>query len=98
MLGRLRMSVDEAIQVYAALSDKVFSKKNMKRFKPEVFKALTLEEALKKIIADRVRKDHSQLEEDAESFERMMDPRADSASCKAYALPIASYSIVTHVL
>jgi hypothetical protein len=82
MLGRLRMSVDEATQAYAALSDKVFSKKNMKRLKPEVFKASTLEEAFKKIIADQVRKGHSQREESAERFDRMMDPRADSGSCK----------------
>jgi hypothetical protein len=83
MLGRLRMSVDEATQVYAALSDKVFSKKNMKRMKPEVFKASTLEEAFKTIIVDQVRRDHSQVEESAGTLERMMDPRAESGSCKA---------------
>jgi uncharacterized protein (DUF2336 family) len=83
MLGRLRMSVDDATRVYAALFDNVFSKENMKRLKPEAFRALMLEEAFKKVIADQVRKDHGQFEENAETSERMMDPQADSGSCKA---------------
>jgi len=91
MLGRLRMSVDDATQAYAALSDKVFSKKNMKRLKPQLFKTSTLEKALKEIIAEQIKKNQSgpnHPEEAAETIERMMDTQADGGSCKACALTI----------
>lgn len=83
MLGRLRMSVDEATKAYAALSDKIFSKDNMKKWKPELFKASTLEAAFKKIVADQLAKlNANQGKGTAEALERMMDPRAENEACK----------------
>ena len=113
MIGRLRMSVDDATRVYAALSDKVFSKKNMKTLKNELFKATTLEKAFKDIITkqiaelskkevttEQVEKDQQsqdQLEKAADALIRMMDSQADNVSCKTCGLPITSYPIATHV-
>jgi hypothetical protein len=83
MLGRLRMSVDEATKAYAALSDKIFSKDNMKKWKPELYKASTLEAAFKKIVADQLAKlNANQGKGTAEALERMMDPRAENEACK----------------
>ena len=80
------MSVDDATKAYAALSDKIFSKYNMKqKWKPEVFKASTLEAAFKQIIADQLSKTQSNANQatgTAAALERMMDPRADSETCK----------------
>jgi len=89
------MSVDDATQVYAALSGKVFSKKNMKWFGNEVFKATTLEKAFQDIITEQVEK--GQQSQDPEALKRMMDPQANNGSCKAYASPITSYPIATYV-
>jgi hypothetical protein len=85
MLGRLRMSVDEATKVYAALSDEIFSKRNMKWWKGELFRASTLEAVFKQIIADQLAKNHSNgnlSPGTAVALERMMDPRVDSGVCK----------------
>ncbi|PNH41105.1 hypothetical protein VD0004_g5947 [Verticillium dahliae] len=55
MLGRLRMSVDECIAAYAALSDEVFEKKNRRiRLNGQLqgrFDSVALERAVKKILA-----------------------------------------------
>ena len=92
MLGRLRMSVDDATKAYAALSDKIFSKNNMKlMWKSEIFKSSTLEDAFREIIADHLKKNNELLAENhsnqnlgnAEALERMMDSRADGDACKA---------------
>ena len=56
MLGRLRMSVDEATIAYASLAGKIFSKDNRKKWKNEVFKASTLEEAFKKVVTEAGKK------------------------------------------
>jgi hypothetical protein len=85
MLGRLRMSVDEATKAYAAISDEIFSKRNMKKWKGELFRASTLEAAFKQIIADQLAKNYSNANLSpgtAAALERMMDPRVDSGACK----------------
>ena len=85
MLGRLRMSVDDATKAYAALSDKIFSKHNMKKWKPELFRASTLEAAFKQIVADQLAKNGPNANlgtGTAEALERMMDPRTDGGACK----------------
>ena len=57
MLGRLRMTVDDCINAYTSLSDKVFEKKshrvNIKGKLQGRFDAAELERAVKKILADR---------------------------------------------
>jgi hypothetical protein len=91
MLGRLRMSVDEATNAYVALSDKIFSKDNKKAmWKHDIFKASTLEEEFKKVIADQIKKNKettsesqsNQSQGNADGLERMMDSRVDSEACK----------------
>jgi hypothetical protein len=79
------MSVDDATKAYAALSDKIFSKRNMKKWKAELFRASTLEAAFKQIVADQLAKNQPNANPGtgiAEALERMMDPRADSGACK----------------
>lgn len=52
MLGRLRMSTTEALQKYNEIAGKIFSVKNRKRMMQEAkFKATTLEQEMKKIVA-----------------------------------------------
>lgn len=48
MLGRLRMSVDDAIRAYTALAKKVFSK--VKMFGDGKYKATNLEAAVREIV------------------------------------------------
>ena len=83
MLGRLRMSVDDAIEAYATLSQEVFSKNNRKLWwQNEAFKATTLERAFKKVVADQLKNEHKPPEESAQKLERLMDPRGVNGSCK----------------
>ena len=92
MLGRLRMSVDDATKAYAALIRRdILEEEYEINEKSEIFKASTLENAFQKIIADHLKKNNELLAEshsnqnlgNAEAFERMMDPRADGDACKA---------------
>lgn len=52
MLGRLRMTVDEAITQYGLLSSRVFGSKKP-FFREGQYKASTLEEVLKTIVAEK---------------------------------------------
>jgi hypothetical protein len=76
------MSVDQATKTYAALADEIFSKDNREpKWEKEVFKASTLENAIKKIVADQMKK----LDADqgiVDGLERMMDPRQEGETCK----------------
>ena len=72
MLGRLRMSVDEAINHYGVLSKQVFSK--VKLTGDRKFMASELEKVIKNIVGD--------VTQDTE--ERMMDPRSDGKLCRTY--------------
>ena len=70
MLGRLRMTVDEAIQHYGLLSEQVFSK--VKSTGDGKFMASTLEKIIKNIVRD--------VTQDAET--RMLDLRSDDEVCR----------------
>jgi hypothetical protein len=76
------MSADEATKTYAALAGEIFSKNNRKpTWKKKVFRASTLENAIKKIVADKMKK----LDADqgiVDGLERMMDPRQEGKTCK----------------
>jgi 16S rRNA A1518/A1519 N6-dimethyltransferase RsmA/KsgA/DIM1 with predicted DNA glycosylase/AP lyase activity len=77
MLGRLRLTVDDAIDQYGQLARQVFSKRKKKlraSDKDLMFKANELEEAIKKIV-----KSYG-LEGSAD--EQMMDPRPVDQVCK----------------
>ncbi|KAI0269331.1 acyl transferase/acyl hydrolase/lysophospholipase [Gloeopeniophorella convolvens] len=80
MLGRMRMSVDEAIVCYGGLSEKVFSdvKHGLHEGK---FKASKLEEAIKKIV--------KQMTGDAESM--MLDP--NPAACKTFVCAMDAHNM-----
>lgn len=53
MLGRLGMSVDEAIQAYGNFAKRVFSQKKW-RTQDGAFKATELEKAIKDIVAQKL--------------------------------------------
>ena len=55
MLGRLRMSTTEALEKYNTIAGHIFSAKNRKRMTQEgKFKATTLEQEMKKIVAAKI--------------------------------------------
>jgi hypothetical protein len=54
MLGRLGMSVEEAIQAYTEFAKHVFSEKKLFLFRKETYKASKLESAVKKIIKGKL--------------------------------------------
>ena len=72
MLGRLQLSIDEAIEHYCVFSKQVFSKS--KRGGDDTFKASELEKAIKTIVYAAT--------QDTEA--RMMDPRTGDNWCKTY--------------
>jgi hypothetical protein len=72
MLGRLRLSVDKAIEAYGRFASHVFSDK--KQFwKDGMFKALKLEDAVKAIIQESI----------GDPNTRMLDMRSNDV-CKTY--------------
>jgi hypothetical protein len=83
MLGRLRMSVDQAIEAYGTFASQVFSERKPP-WKDGMFKARNLEKAIKAIIQE------STGDPDA----RMFDPRPSSEVCKTYVHLAASPSLV----
>jgi hypothetical protein len=71
MLGRLRLSVDKAIEAYGTFASQVFSDK--KQFwKDGMFKASNLEQAIKAIIEEST----------GDPNARMFDTRPSSEVCK----------------
>ena len=70
MLGRLRMSVEDAIACYGALAKTVFG--DVKRFGDGKFKASNLENAIKDIVKKQT----------GQEDERMMDSRPNGECCK----------------
>ena len=53
MLGRLRMSAEDALAQYNAIAGRVFSTSNKKLFGQDgTFKATTLENEMKRVVAD----------------------------------------------
>ena len=75
MLGRLRLTVDEAISQYGLFAQHVFSEKKWKG-QDGTFKARKLEETVKRIV-----KSYG-IEKSAD--ERMMDSRPEEQVCKRY--------------
>jgi patatin-like phospholipase/acyl hydrolase len=73
MLGRLRLSADDAIEAYRKFAEHVFSEKKWKG-RDGTFKASKLEDAIKNIVAES---------EDKDAQARMLDPRLVEESCKA---------------
>ena len=78
MLGRLHMSVDEAIERYGLLAEKVFS--TVKTAGDGKFMASKFEKVIKKIVHD--------VTQDTEA--RMLDPRLDNEVCRTCVPPINS--------
>lgn len=76
MLGRLRMSVDDALSKYAELSKEVFSARKL--VGDGKFKASKLEGAIKKVVAEQ-----RAAMKDAEA--KMKDGGTCGAVCKTYA-------------
>lgn len=75
MLGRLRMSVDDALHKYAELSKEVFSDE---KFRGDgAFKASKLESAIKKVISAQPA---AMNDPDA----RMRDDASSGVSCRTY--------------
>jgi hypothetical protein len=73
MLGRLRLSVDKAIEAYGRFASEVFSDK--KQFwKDGMFKASKLEDAFKSIIQESI----------GDPNARMLDLRTSNDVCKTY--------------
>jgi hypothetical protein len=51
MIGRLRMTTEEALEQYNLLAGRVFSSKNRKRLLQDgMFRATTLEDEIKKVV------------------------------------------------
>jgi hypothetical protein len=75
MLGRLRMSVDEAIVKYAKFAKRVFSEGTSPFGRDERFSASKFEEVIKWIVSEYT----------GNVDERMMDTRSEGA-CKTYVL------------
>jgi hypothetical protein len=76
MLGRLRMSVTEAIEHYGTLAQRVFSDAKLIGGDGK-FKASKLEEVIKEIVEAKT----------GRADELMMDPRPEGEACKTYAFP-----------
>jgi hypothetical protein len=86
MLGRLRLSVDEAIEAYGTFASQVFSDK--KQFwKDGMFKASNLEQAIKAIIQVST----------GDPNARMFDPGPSSEVCKTYVHVAVSSSLGTFI-
>jgi predicted acylesterase/phospholipase RssA len=73
MLGRLRMTTDEAMQAYNSLTRAVFSKENKKwKVQDGLFKATTLKEEVKKLVSEQ------------KLGERMLDASTSTTKGKAF--------------
>jgi hypothetical protein len=77
MLGRLRLTVDQAIAKYGDFGKRVFSDKKWK-VQDGTFKATNLENVIKQIVKDCGGHDSA--------TEPMLDPRPENEVCKTYDL------------
>lgn len=73
MLGRLRMSVDQAIQCYTMLAERIFSETKHK-WQDGRFKSSNLERVIKRMVQDHTER------QDEDS--RMLDTRPDGHNCR----------------
>jgi hypothetical protein len=73
MLGRLRMSVDQALMAYGKLLEKVFSdKKSFSTHRSSTYKAKNLREALQSMVRGAT----------GNEGERMIDKQGNPEGCK----------------
>lgn len=74
MLGRLKMSMDEAITAYLALVGHVFSdKKTLASREPgAAYKGTKLQESLRRMVRDAT----------GNEYEQMLDEQAEAGRCK----------------
>jgi patatin-like phospholipase/acyl hydrolase len=61
MLGRLRMTTEEALQQYRLLASRIFSKENRKNWLNSEYKASTLEECIKTLVEEKSSKGNTML-------------------------------------
>jgi len=71
LLGRLKLSVPEAMEAYRSLAKNVFGEK--KRFSDGKFNEKALEQAIKDTVKTKL----------GDSEERMLDPESGAEVCKA---------------
>ncbi len=89
MLGRLGMTVDEAIEQYTATASAIFSKKNRKAdYKREAFKATTLEKLMQELVAARAMGDR--MIEPTPSDAGPGEGRAGHRGCRAFVCAMPS--------
>jgi hypothetical protein len=75
MLGRLRMSVDEAIKCYGAISQEVFSNPNFVSIgRGSKFSAAKLERAIKRVVQEKTGKED----------ELLINTQPEGRECKTY--------------
>ncbi|EEY17602.1 phospholipase [Verticillium alfalfae VaMs.102] len=88
MLGRLRMSVDECIAAYTALSDEVFEKKNHRiRLNGQLqgrFDSVALERAVKKILARTNHHENVLLKDASDSYSSAQRAKETADTRNAY--------------
>ncbi|KAF8596885.1 FabD/lysophospholipase-like protein [Ceratobasidium sp. AG-I] len=75
MLGRLRMSVDQAIQCYTMLAEQIFSETKHK-WQDGRFKSSNLERVIKRMVQDNT--------EHKDEDSRMLDTRPDGQNCRVF--------------
>ncbi|KAL5635601.1 hypothetical protein ACGC1H_004414 [Rhizoctonia solani] len=79
MLGRLRMSVSDAIEAYVKLSDRIFSQYKH-RWQEGKFKASLLEGAIKEIVSEQSSSDG----EDTRMFDPLLQGNSQSKGCRTF--------------
>ncbi|KAL5635602.1 hypothetical protein ACGC1H_004415 [Rhizoctonia solani] len=85
MLGRLRMSVSDAIEAYVKLSDRIFSQHKHK-WQEGKFKASLLENAIKEIVSEQSSSDG----EDTRMFDPLLQGNSQSKGCRAFVCALSS--------
>ncbi|KAH7340857.1 acyl transferase/acyl hydrolase/lysophospholipase [Rhizoctonia solani] len=96
MLGRLRMSVSDAIKAYVSLSEEIFSEQKH-RWQDGKFKASLLEKAIKRIVSE-----HSEnKDEEARIFDPLIQANSESRGCRVFVCALSrdnmEASIPTHL-
>ncbi|CAE6414309.1 unnamed protein product [Rhizoctonia solani] len=88
MLGRLRMSVSDAIKAYVSLSEKIFSE-HKHRWQEGKFKATLLEEAIKDIVS----KYSENRDAETRMFDPLLQPHAETRGCRAFVCALTADQI-----
>ncbi|KAG9079377.1 hypothetical protein FS749_008570, partial [Ceratobasidium sp. UAMH 11750] len=88
MLGRLRMSVDQAIACYTILSERIFSE-TKHVWQDGRFKTSSLERVIKQIVHDNT----ESCDEDA----RMLDVRPDGTACRVFVCAMSAENMTARM-